>query len=401
MNRKLYLTLGAMFVFSIAAHTMVPILVPLAAGNMGAPKALIGLVIAAPALISLLTGLPCAVLSDRVGRRSMLIICGLLNVAGAAILATSSNVVGLALGSMLNGLGNSFWWSPVLAYMTEASTPANHAQVQGYNGGVQGLGALLGALVAGAVTDWAGFPAAFALVGALSVLLVVLVVQLEESHKPKAVPTLRDAVFGGYSRAIRLLARRSELRLASLIVLTYAVVTLTLGNSFLPLYMTTELGFSRTLAGSMISTRDLLGMVASALFGLAVARLGFFRLVLMGQALGALSLFAVPFSTRVPVTFLVLASQGIGLGNTPATSNTLVAAGTSLEDRALGFASMGLVSRTCLLILPPLFGALADAAGMRTVFIVGGLMVAANATILAAMVRKHGAALQIEKLLRR
>lgn len=80
---------------------------------------------------------------------------------------------------------------------------------------------------------------------------------------------------------------------------------------------------------------------------------------------------------------------------TPAITNVLVAAGTPLDDRALGFACVGLISRASVLVFAPLLGLLAEVAGMHLVFVAGGVLAGVCVTVLAVLILRRGGRLEM------
>ena len=394
MSRSPYLILSGIFFFT-TAQTMVMILVPLAAASMVTSKTLVGLIVAVPGFLSLVADLPCAALSDRVGRRRMLVVGSGMSIIAAVTLSRSNEYLGLVLGITLSGLANSFWWGSALAYVSEASSPEDHAHVQGYNGGLQGLSAFIGALLAGILVDATGFAVAFVVVAVLGTLTALVALQTEETVKRADSQFSFTEIINGYRHAGRLLCTRTQIQMAGVIGLLYGIVIFSVGNSFFPLYVTTQIGYSSTLAGSLLSVRNLLGALVSPLFGPTVSRFGPFRAILVSQALGSLGLLLVPWTSSAVMMFVLLGAQGAGFGFAPAAANILVAAGTSLDDRAVGFACVGLFWRGSMLVLPPLLGLLAEVAGMHLVFVAGGLLAGLCITALAVLILRRSNELEL------
>jgi MFS family permease len=121
-------------------------------------------------------------LSDRVGRKP-LIVAGMA-IQGVALLAmVSVQRVGLwALAALALGLGTALVYPTLLAAVSDVAHPSWRASAVGVYRLWRDLGYVLGALVAGAIADLAGIPAAIVAVAVVTLAsAVVAVVRLRET----------------------------------------------------------------------------------------------------------------------------------------------------------------------------------------------------------------------------
>lgn len=375
MTRNVYLILAQVFLMT-AGQTMITVLVPLSAASMGTPEGRIGLLIAIPGLMALLAGFPCAALSDRIGRRRLLISGAALTV-GAALVFSSTEAYGwLVLGMAVAGLSNSVFFLPALAYVSEVVSSEIHVRVQGYNGGLQGLAALMGVLLAGVLIDTVGFSWAFVAAGLLGLLTVLAALRTEETVRFSGDGFALREIISGYRRAARILFTRPQVQMAVVIGILYSTAITSVGDAFFPLFATTRLGHSSTIASSLLGVRNLAATATSLLFGAIATRFGVLRALFVGQAIESLGLLLLPWAPNLVVTGGLLAAQGVGLGLCPATANVLVADGTSSDERGLGFACVGVTWRVAAVVVAPLLGLLAERAGLYLVFVAGGAFAA-------------------------
>jgi MFS family permease len=388
MNRNIVYILGAIFAY-FAVLTMVLILIPLMAASMGVREALIGLIVAIPGLLGLLS-VPFGTLSDQIGRKPVMMAGGALGIAAAVLFILSSSVLALVPASILFGLAGCSFIGSALAYVTEASTPETHARIQGYNGATQGLSALFGAFSAGFLVDTVGFDSAFAVVALLGAVMLACASRLEETRGRSTEQITVRRLLSGYHRSAELFATRTEVRMAATTALVGSLVLFSVGNTFLPLYVTRDLGYSAALAGSLLALRNLMSTTVSPVFGRAVGRFGLFQPIFVNFSLAAAALLLMPVGQGVALLFFLLAAQGAGVSFVPASSNVLLTAGTSRAERGLGFASVGLVAQGSILVFPPLLGVLAETFGLHMVFVAGGVLVALCVSGLVALSRRLG-----------
>ena len=120
------------------------VLIPLAAKASGLSAEYIGLLVGVPAGVGLFTDLPFAAWSDVVGRRRPLLIGPGLGVIAAVMVSVVSGSLVLGAATFVLGLCFSMSQPSALAFLTEATADEHHANIQGLNGSVQGLAALVG-----------------------------------------------------------------------------------------------------------------------------------------------------------------------------------------------------------------------------------------------------------------
>jgi MFS family permease len=149
-HRNVYLlllfTLGKGFQLSIAA-----LATNLYVYSLGYRQDFIGLLSAIPALGSLVASVPMGLLADRLGRKPLLILSGLLNPLAIAAIGLSANAPLLITASLCNGFLSTAYWVTNLPMLTECTSDDQRVGVLALNSflllGVGALGALLGGAV--------------------------------------------------------------------------------------------------------------------------------------------------------------------------------------------------------------------------------------------------------------
>jgi len=116
-----------------------------------------------------------AKLTDLYGRRPFLLAGGLGFVAASLLCGVAQNLPELIAGRALQGIGGGVVTAAVFAAVPALFSPAARARIVGLFTGTYGLAALLGPLVGGLLTDFAGWRAVFTInlpVGLLALGLV-------------------------------------------------------------------------------------------------------------------------------------------------------------------------------------------------------------------------------------
>ena len=132
-----------------------------------------------------LSQLATGALSDRLGRKGLIVAGMWVQAAALALVASVSSFGGFALANVLLGLGTAMVYPTLLAAVGDRAHPSWRGSAVGVYRLCRDLGYALGALLAGAVADAFGLDAAVASVAALTFGAgVVVLVRLTEPPRP-------------------------------------------------------------------------------------------------------------------------------------------------------------------------------------------------------------------------
>src|SRR5246127_518210 len=128
--------------------TIILPLLPFYAESFGATPTIVGLIISTYAFCQLIAGPPLGHLSDRVGRRPVLLVSQMGTFAGFLILAGAQALWMVFLARIIDGLtaGNL---TVAQAYISDVTEPENRAKSFGIIGIAFGLGFLIGPAISG------------------------------------------------------------------------------------------------------------------------------------------------------------------------------------------------------------------------------------------------------------
>ncbi len=149
-SRNVYLillyTLGKGFQIFIGQVTT-----NLYAYSLGFPKDFIGVMTAMPAIGALVAAIPIGLMADRIGRKPLLLISGILNPVALAAIGLSTSAEALLVASFINGVLASAYWVTILPILTESTTEDQQVGVLAINSflllGVGAIGSLIGGLI--------------------------------------------------------------------------------------------------------------------------------------------------------------------------------------------------------------------------------------------------------------
>ena len=124
--------------------------------SLGYPKEFIGLFTAMPAIAALFAGIPLGFLADRIGRKPLLLISGVLNPLALVAIGLSTSAPSLLIFSFLNGVFGSAYWVTILPILTESTSDDEQVGVLAVNSflllGVGAIGSLIGGIIPEAIS---------------------------------------------------------------------------------------------------------------------------------------------------------------------------------------------------------------------------------------------------------
>lgn len=242
-------------------------LAPYIARDLGLSDAQVGLLAGAVAVSWAVSALVFGAVSDRVGRKAVLVPMVVVFSVVSAASGFAQDFRQLLLLRVLLGLAEGPCWSVMMALVEENSSPRHRGRNIGV---VVSAAAVIGLAIAPVLTTqvaaWFGWRDAFFVVAVPGVALALLIaIFIEEG--PKALRTARTPAHSRAAALVRLLSYRNLW--ASALAAAGFMTWLFLINAFGPLYMTEVQHQSGTTAGFLMGAAGLgsfvLGLIAPAI----------------------------------------------------------------------------------------------------------------------------------------
>jgi DHA1 family tetracycline resistance protein-like MFS transporter len=322
MSRPLLVIFLTIFVNLVGFGIIIPLL-PFYARTFGASPIVIGLLFASFSLAQLIASPLLGELSDRWGRRPVLILSLIGTVVSFAMLAVAQSLAMLFAARIVDGLsgGNI---TTARAYIADVTTEENRARAYGMLGAAFGLGFIVGPALGAAFSQisytapiWA---AAIITLAATVLAWLWLPETVHRAHAGNGAPW----------RALRHLGDRPGLRrllgIDFLYWMSFAVYQTTFA-----LFGARRFSFDATHTGYLLSAFGALGVIVQGgLVGPIVRVVGTRRTLVAGLILTAVGWAgsALTYSVPVFVALLVPAAMGIGLCNA-----TLIALVSNAAER--------------------------------------------------------------------
>ncbi|MDO8730874.1 MAG: MFS transporter [Candidatus Omnitrophota bacterium] len=299
---------GIVFIDLVGFGIVIPVL-PLYAERFGASPLMVGGLLAVYSLMSFLFSPVLGRLSDRIGRRPVLLVSILGSSVGFLIMGLAGSLPFLFLGRIIDGItgGNI---STAQAYIADITAPHERSKGMGLIGAAFGLGFIFGPAIGGVMSHFSLaapllFAAALALLNAVAVYLF-LPESLPKEHRTRDVSENVP-----FYMAVRK-AKGSPLALV-LGAYFFSTVAFSLLTATYPLFASHRFGYGAPQVGYIFAGMGIVGaVIQGGMMGLLVRTFGDSRLASVGAVLLAAGLVFLPVSSSAPLLFLATAAIGLG-----------------------------------------------------------------------------------------
>jgi DHA1 family tetracycline resistance protein-like MFS transporter len=323
------LIFGTVFLDLVGFGIVIPVL-PLYAERFGASPLVVGLLLGIYSAMQCLFAPILGRLSDRVGRRPVLLV----------------SVIGTSAGFLLMGAANSLWLlfaaraidgvtggniSTAQAYIADVTPPEQRSRGMGLIGAAFGLGFIFGPAIGGLLSH-VSLAAPFFFAAFLAAANAVAIY----CFLPESLPVERR--HQARERApFSVVFRQARQRPLGIILMAYffTTVSFSLLTATYALFTERRFGYTAAQTGYIFAGQGLVGaIIQGGLLGWLVKAFGDKKLVMAGTATLALSLFLLPMGTTT--AFLLLVTTGVAIGHSLALAPLNGLASQSVDGAAQG-----------------------------------------------------------------
>ena len=282
------------FIDLVGFGIVIPVLPYYAEGTrFGATPREVGLLFASYSIMQLVFAPVLGRLSDKYGRRPVLLVSILGTSAGFLILGFANTLWMLFLGRIIDGIsgGNI---STAQAYIADVTTKENRAKGMGLIGAAFGLGFVFGPAIGGILSRW-GINVPFLFAGALAFANAILLYFTLPETVTRDHPARVSAATGRSWR--QLISSLRHPRLGFVLTIYFlSIVAFSIMTTSFSLFLMFRLGYDAWHNGWVFAFVGIVSAtIQGGLIGKLVKRFGEPSLVIVGALLFSMSLFATPF----------------------------------------------------------------------------------------------------------
>jgi MFS family permease len=328
----------------------------------------LGLVVSASAIFMILLRLAGGAASDRFGERLVLWFAfGALLICALMIMG-STTLLPIIIAQQFNGISRSVYWSAGQSY-TSRSSEGEAGRTMGRLLSFESTGGILGGLVAGVIAEFVGFTAAFLVAASVNGIGMLTTAVMPPLPRKDQVRSIRATL----APARRMMTQRSMAlgHYSAFLSAGYAALTVSLFAAFFK-----DAGYGDAMVGVVRAASGIGTAVMGYSFGSILARTGQRNMAIIGlTSTGALTVLTT-LTGDVPIVPIVLMGLGgAAFGTIRALYPAIAAANSSQQERGISLAVVGLYWAVSMLIVPVVFGLIADAIGINNaLYIAGGIL---------------------------
>lgn len=366
--------LGITFIDILGFSILIP-LMPFFVTKFGAPDIMVGVVFATYSLCQFIAGPIWGNVSDRIGRKMVLIVSQIGSTIAWTLLAFAPSIPFVLFSRALEGLsgGNI---GVTQAYVGDLVEPAKRGQAFAYVGAAFAAGFVFGPATGGYLAQHYGFAVPFLVAAALQlVTLLVTIFMLPESRgKVKDVDGAQGAV--GFGDIFGSLADRA------VAPVLWLRLFYTLGMygwfSAMTLILHQQLGWGVAETSYVFATFGILQVVLQiGVIGRLVSALGNRMATNVGFALCLLAFVMVPFATTFVAAAILLVLFGVGISINNAAFPALASDASPDNKRGTVLGVMSGLDSLAGFVMPPIVTGVLGAYGVAPAASIIATLVAA------------------------
>ena len=362
--------------FIFLGMSIISPILPIYAESFKVNYTMVSLAVSMYAFGRFLADVPVGLLSDKVGRRLMMIlgtiiltICSLLN-------ATAPNFLFFLGYRFFEGVGSAMWMTSRTTLLADILKPEERGRVMSYFQAFMLLGSSAGPTVGGFIAMTYGIRApfyAYAAVGGLSLILTFLLI-----HDPVGVVKRHSSENQFSWPLVKRLLANSSFSMACLATFTIFFMRTGIRSTIIPLYASTVLGLDPDAIGIVISCATITNLIVTIPVGHAIDYYGRKPIIVITLALTAISTIFFPFTTSFVTICAAAVLLGLGTGGAGQAPLALATDATINEPHGLSMGVYRLFGDIGFVIGPILMGFIADNSNLSMPFYVTTAIIIVN-----------------------
>lgn len=300
------------FVDLLGFGILIPILPTFAVKSLLLPESAIGIVLAVYSLVQFIFNPIFGSLSDKYGRRKIILITLLLNASGYILFAFTHSFLMLLISRVVAGIGGSSI-GVAQAYIADVTTKENRSKGMGLIGVAFGLGFVFGPIIGGLLSHFGYMITGFAAAGfsflAFSFSLFLLPESLTEEKKNLVV---KRKIFD-----VNAFKRVLSNKLISVVILLFFIVTFSVANIYgtFALLGHSVYGFTDMQNGMVFGVVGIVGaIVQGGLIGRLAKKYSDQKLITVGTFLLMIGLAFIPYGINMTGVIIITCVMSVGTG---------------------------------------------------------------------------------------
>ena len=313
---------------------------PLFMRSLGTPMSTVGFIAAASTVVGILVSFPAGILSDRIGRRRVIMIAAIIFATAPFLYLLVSSPCQLVFVRIYHGLATAILGPVAMAAIADTVDIKRGERMAWYSSATM-IGRFLAPLAGGALifsSDYHWVYLADGFVGILALLAAIMLSRSNTNTLP--VKKMTEDNNSKIGSSIMVILRNHTILATSGVE---AVQYFAFGclETFLPIYLNEEMGLATFEIGLLFTVQILAATVTKPVMGRLSDRYGRIPMITIGLILSGATMMAMIYSKNYTAMITLVGIFGLGLATVTASTAALVADSAQLHNRG---SAMGIQS---------------------------------------------------------
>jgi DHA1 family multidrug resistance protein-like MFS transporter len=330
--------MGGLAIFSstMAKNPALPLLIR----SMGVDISEVGFIAAASTVVGIVVSFPAGILSDIIGRRRVIITAAIVFATAPFLYLLVTSPWQLALVRIYHGLATAIMGPVAMAAVADTFAQGRGERMGWYSSATM-IGRFLAPFVGGLLIFGDNFRWVYLADGFVGVLALLVAFRLRfATTKSGSIRETFKQQRRKYGQEISFVFRHVGILVTSSIE---AVQYFAFGclETFLPIYLNEKLEYPAWKIGILFTAQILAAAFTKPLMGRISDRYGRVPMIVLGLALGTITIGTILLSSNYAVIMVIIVLFGLGLSTVTASTSALVADLSRAEGRG---GAMGILS---------------------------------------------------------
>jgi DHA1 family multidrug resistance protein-like MFS transporter len=365
--------------FIFLGMSIISPILPIYAESFNVNYTMVSLAISMYAFGRFLADVPVGLLSDRVGRRLMMVLGTIILAVCSLLNATAPTFALFLVYRFLEGVGSAMWMTSRTTLLADILKPEERGRVMSYFQAFMLLGASAGPTIGGFIATRYGLRAPFYAYTAVGVISLVLTYFL--IHDPVGMVKKHGGDSGFSWPTVKRLLSNSSFSMACLATFTIFFMRTGIRSTIIPLYASTVLGLNSDAIGIIISCATITNLIVTIPVGHAIDYYGRKPIIVLTLAVTAVSTLVFPFATTFVTMCAAAVLLGLGTGGAGQAPLALATDATIDEPHGLSMGVYRLFGDVGFVVGPILMGFIADNSNLSMPFYVTTVIIIINVVL--------------------
>jgi len=284
---------------------------PILAEGLDPSGVLVGLVVSAWFFSRIFLELPAGLISDRIGRRRLLIFGIALSCLGPILCSQANNIWLLIIGRGVWGMGTAFYFMNNTTLLMDILPSNIRGRALGLFQGIEFVGSFIGAPIGAFLSIYMSFNQVFYFTLLLTVISLIIawrsggMKSVEREVVRKQQPSLREVMKTLGDRGILIVCLSTALRM---------LIMQGIFQTVFQLYLNLDLTFAVSAIGLILSARIAGQIISLVSAGILSDKVGRIPVLFVGFVVCGVILFAFTLTNSYPLLLVLGFVEGLGEG---------------------------------------------------------------------------------------